>query len=70
VLPCGIDGVHAKEITPISGVESINRYDAPCVGLLDVAAHLMASTLTRQLFKLPASVHVRAVCIQPSQGPT
>jgi hypothetical protein len=69
VLPSGVDGVDTEGNTPVPGVENINTLDAAPVSIREVATHLMPPSQPRQLFKLPANVSQRPVCIQPPMHP-
>jgi hypothetical protein len=70
MLSSRMDGVHSEGSASIPSVESINTHDPRPTSLQEVFTHPVASYLTRQLFKLPAIVPTRPVCIQPSKGPT
>jgi hypothetical protein len=50
-------------------MENINTLNAAPVGIQEVAAHPMPPSQPRQLFKSPANVPQRSVCIQPSMHP-
>jgi hypothetical protein len=70
VLPTGIDGVDTEGNAPVPSVENINTLNATPVGIQEVATHLMPPSQPRQLFKSPANVPRRPVCIQPPMHPT
>jgi hypothetical protein len=69
MLSSGMDGIHKEENAPVLGMESINMHDPPLASLQEVASHLVASTLTRQLFELPVIVPARLVYMKPPQDP-
>jgi hypothetical protein len=69
VLPSGIDGVDTEGNAPIPTLENINTLNATPVGIQEVATHPMPPSQPRQLFKSPASVPRRSVCIQPPMHP-
>jgi hypothetical protein len=69
VLPSGIDGVDTKENAPVPTLENINMLNATPIGIQEVATHPMPPSQPRQLFKSPASVPRRSVCIQPPMHP-
>jgi hypothetical protein len=70
VLPSRIDGVDTEGNTPIPTVENINTLNVAPVGIQEVATHPMPPSQPRQLFKSPANVPRRSVCIQPPMHPT
>jgi hypothetical protein len=63
VLPSRIDGVDTEGNTPIPTVENINTLNVAPVGIKEVATHPMPPSQPRQLFKSPANVPRRSVCI-------
>jgi hypothetical protein len=63
VLPSGIDGVDTEGNAPVPTLEIINMLNAAPVGIQEVATDPMPPSQPRQLFKLPASVPRRPVCI-------
>jgi hypothetical protein len=69
VLPSGIDGVDTEGFAPILTLENINTFNAALVSIQEVATHPMPPSQPRQLFKSPASVPRRPVCIQPPMHP-
>jgi hypothetical protein len=70
VLPSGIDGVDTEGNAPVPTLENINTLNAAPVGIQEVATHLMPPSQLWQLFKSPANVPQRSVCIQPPMHPT
>jgi hypothetical protein len=70
VLPSGIDGVDTKGNAPVRTLENIHTLNTAPVGIQEVATHPMPPSQPRQLFKSPASVPRRPVCIQPPMHPT
>jgi hypothetical protein len=70
LLPSGIDGVDTEGNAPVPTLEIINMLNAAPVGIQEVATNLMPPSQPRQLFKSPASVPRRPVCIQPPMHPT
>jgi hypothetical protein len=46
VLPCAMDGVYVEVKNSLKACAIMNAYDASHVCLLEVAIHLVASTLT------------------------
>jgi hypothetical protein len=70
LLPSGIDGVDTERNAPVLTLEIINVLNAAPVGIQEVATHPMFPSQPRQLFKSPASVPRRPVCIQPPMHPT
>jgi hypothetical protein len=70
VLPSRIDGVDTKGNAPVPTLENINTLNAALVGIQEVATHPMPPFQPRQLFKSPASVPRRPVCIHPPMHPT
>jgi hypothetical protein len=69
VLPSGIDGIHTKGNAPAPSVENINTLNVAPIGIQEVATHPMPPSQPRQLFKSPANVPQRPVCIQPPMHP-
>jgi hypothetical protein len=69
VLPSGIDGVDTEGNAPVPTVENINTLNAVPVSIQEVATHPMPPSQPRQLFKSPANVPRRSVCIQPPMHP-
>jgi hypothetical protein len=63
VLPSGIDGIDMEGNAPVSTVENINTLNAAPIGIQEVATHLMPPSQPPQLFKSPANVPRRSVCI-------
>jgi hypothetical protein len=70
LLPSGIDGIDTEGNAPVPTLEKINMLNAASVGIQEVATHPMPPSQPRQLFKSPASVPRRPVCIQPPMHPT
>jgi hypothetical protein len=70
VLRSGIDGIDTEGNAPVPNVENINTLNAAPVSIQEVAIHLMPPSQPRQLFKSPANVPRRSVCIQPPMHPT
>jgi hypothetical protein len=70
LLPSGIDGVDTEGNAPVPTLENINMLNVAPVGIQEVATHPMPPSQPRQLFKSPASVPRRPVCIQPPMYPT
>jgi hypothetical protein len=70
LLPSGIDGVDTEGNAPVPTLENINMLNAAPVGVQEVATHPMPPSQPRQLFKSPASVPRRPMCIQPPMHPT
>jgi hypothetical protein len=70
LLPSRIDGVNTKGNAPVPTLENINMLNAAPVGIQEVATHPMPPSQPWQLFKSPASVPRRSVCIQPPMHPT
>jgi hypothetical protein len=70
LLPSGIDGVDTEGNAPIPTLEIINMLNAAPVGIQEVATNPMPPSQPWQLFKSPASVPRRPVCIQPPMHPT
>jgi hypothetical protein len=63
LLPSGIDGVDTEGNAPVPTLEIINMLNAAPVSIQEVATHPMPLSQPRQLFKSPASVPRRLVCI-------
>jgi hypothetical protein len=70
LLPSGIDGVDTKGNAPVPTLEIINMLNAAPVGIQEVATNPMLPSQPWHLFKSPASVPRRPVCIQPPMHPT
>jgi hypothetical protein len=70
LLPSGIDGIDTEGNAPTPTLEIINILNAAPVGIQEVATNPMPPSQLRQLFKSPASVPRRPVCIQPPMHPT
>jgi hypothetical protein len=70
VLPSGIDGIDTERNAHVPSVENINMLDAALVSIREVATHPMPPSQPQQLFKSPANVPRRLVCIQPPMHPT
>jgi hypothetical protein len=70
LLPSGIDGVDTEGNAPVPTLEIINMLNTAPVGIQEVATNPMPPSQPRQLFKSPASVPRRTVCIQPLMHPT
>jgi hypothetical protein len=70
LLPSGIDGVDTKGNAPVPTLEIINMLNTASVGIQKVATNPMPPSQPRQLFKSPASMPRRPVCIQPPMHPT
>jgi hypothetical protein len=70
LLPSGIDGVDTEGNAPVPTLEIINMLDAAPVGIQEVSTNPMPPFQPRQLFKSPACVPRRPVCIQPPMHPT
>jgi hypothetical protein len=70
LLPSGIDGVDMEGNAPIPTLEIINMLNAAPVGIQEVATNPMPPSQPWHLFKSPASVPRRPVCIQPPMHPT
>jgi hypothetical protein len=70
LLPSGIDGVDTEGNAPVPTLEIINMLNAVPIGIQEVATNPMPPFQPRQLFKSPASVPRRPVCIQPPMHPT
>jgi hypothetical protein len=70
LLPSGIDGVDTEGNAPVPTLEIINMLNAAPVGIQEVATNPMPPSQPRQLFKSPASVPRRPMCIQPPMHPT
>jgi hypothetical protein len=70
LLPNGINGVDTEENAHVLTLENINMLNAAPVGIQEVATHPMPPSQPRQLFKSPASVPRKPVCIQPPMHPT
>jgi hypothetical protein len=70
LLPSGIDGVDMEGNAPVPTLEINNMLNAAPVGIQEVATNPMPPSQPRQLFKSPASVTRRPVCIQPPMHPT
>jgi hypothetical protein len=70
LLPSGIDGVDTEGNAPVPTLEIINMLNTILVGIQEVATNPMPPSQPRQLFKSPASVPRRPVCIQPPMHPT
>jgi hypothetical protein len=69
VLPSGINGVDTEGNAPILSVENINTLNGVPVDIQEVSTHPMPPSQPRQLFKSPANVPRRSVCIQPPMHP-
>jgi hypothetical protein len=69
VLLSRIDGIDTEGNAPVPTLENINTLNAAPVGIQEVATHPMPPSQPRQLFKSPASVPRRPVCIQPPMHP-
>jgi hypothetical protein len=69
VLPSGIDGVDTEGNVLVPSMEKINTLNAAPVGIQEVSTHPMPPSQLRQLFKSPANVPRRPVCIQPPIHP-
>jgi hypothetical protein len=69
LLPSGIDGVDTEGNAPVPTLEIINMLNTAPVGIQEVATNPMPPSQPRQLFKSPASVPRRPVCIQPPMHP-
>jgi hypothetical protein len=65
LLPSGIDEVDTEGNAPIPTLEIINMLNTAPIGIQEVATNPMPPSQPRQLFKSPASVPRRPVCIQP-----
>jgi hypothetical protein len=70
LLPSGIDGVGTEGNAPVPTLEIINMLNAAPLSIQEVATNPMPPFQPRQLFKSPASVPRRPVCIQPPMHPT
>jgi hypothetical protein len=70
LLPSGIDGINTEGNAPVPTLEIINMLNAAPIGIQEVATNPMPPSQPRQLFKSPASVPRRPVCIQPPIHPT
>jgi hypothetical protein len=70
LLPSGIDGVDTEGNAPVPTLEIINMLNAAPVSIQEVATHPMPPSQPRQLFKSPASVPRRPVCILPPMHST
>jgi hypothetical protein len=70
LLPSGIDGVDTEGNAPILTLEINNMLNKAPVDIQEVATNPMPPSQPRQLFKSPASVPRRPVCIQPPMHPT
>jgi hypothetical protein len=70
LLPSGVDGVDTEGNAPVPTLEIINMLNTAPVGIQEVATNPMPPSQPRQLFKSPASVPRRPVCIQPHMHPT
>jgi hypothetical protein len=70
LLPSGIDGVDTEGNVPVPTLEIINMFNVAPVGIQEVATHPMPPSQPWQLFKSPASVPRRPMCIQPPMHPT
>jgi hypothetical protein len=70
LLPSGIDGVDTKGNAPVPTLEIINILNVAPIGIQEVATHPMPPSQPRQLFKSPASIPWRPVCIQSPMHPT
>jgi hypothetical protein len=70
VLPSGIDRVDTEGNAPVPTVEKINTLNAAPIGIQEVVTHPMPPSQLRQLFKSPANVPRRSMCIQPPMHPT
>jgi hypothetical protein len=70
LLPSGIDGVDTEGNAPVPTLEIINMLDTAPVGIQEVATNPMPPFQPRQLFKSPACMPRRPVCIEPPMHPT
>jgi hypothetical protein len=70
VPPSGIDGIDMEGNAPVPTVENINTLNTALVGIQEVATHPMPPSQPWQLFKSPANVPQRPVCIEPPMHPT
>jgi hypothetical protein len=70
LLPSGIDGVDTEGNARVPTLEINNMLNAAPVGIQEVATNPMPPSQPRQLFKSPASVPRRPMCIQPPMHPT
>jgi hypothetical protein len=70
VLPSGIDGVDTEGNAPVPTLENINTLNTAPISIQEVATYPMPPSQSWQLFKSPASVPRRPVCIQPPMHPT
>jgi hypothetical protein len=70
LLLSGIDGVDTEGNAHVPTLEIINMLNTAPIGIQEVATNPMPPSQPRQLFKSPASVPRRLVCIQPPIHPT
>jgi hypothetical protein len=70
LLPSGIDGVDTEGNAHVPTLEIISILNTPPVGIQEVTTNPMPPSQPRQLFKSPACVPRRPVCIQLPMHPT